>query len=189
MKARGRVAGPGEDDVARLVADQQRAHDARRRGGDVDDADAVGEVVDDPHLAVGARRDRDRLHAHRHGKPRARAAACADVEDLELSVGVFTANSVVPFGDSASGRTWPLSNVTKEVSGGRGATGRDQARGEQRGPVSGDARTMRSLRIRARQRLRLVRSRSDPCAVGAIRPPFEAAPPSSGRIAAARLLT
>ena len=31
------AAGPGEDDVARLVADQQGAHDARRVGRDVDD--------------------------------------------------------------------------------------------------------------------------------------------------------
>ena len=60
------AAGAGEDDVARLVADEQRAHDARRVAGDVDDADAVGEVVDDPHLAGAARRDRDRLEADRH---------------------------------------------------------------------------------------------------------------------------
>ena len=42
---------PGEDDVARLVADQQRARHARAAGhAHVDDAHAVGEVVDDPDL-------------------------------------------------------------------------------------------------------------------------------------------
>ena len=76
----------GEDDVARLVADQQRAHDARRIGGDVDDADAVGQMVDDPHLAVGARRDRHRLEAHGHG-PDVGQAAGRDAEDLQAIIG------------------------------------------------------------------------------------------------------
>jgi hypothetical protein len=39
---------------------------SRRHGADVDDADAVGEMIDDPHLRVGARGDRHRLESHRH---------------------------------------------------------------------------------------------------------------------------
>jgi len=54
-----KIRRPGEDDVARLVADQERAHDARRRRADVDDAHAVGQMIDDPHLGVRARRDGD----------------------------------------------------------------------------------------------------------------------------------
>ena len=81
MKARV-PPGPGEDDVARLVADQQRAHDARRRRADVDDADAVGEMVDHPHLGVGARRDRHRLEPDRH-RADVRQPAAVDGEDLE----------------------------------------------------------------------------------------------------------
>ena len=56
-------AGPGEDDVARLVTDEQRPHD----GGlppiraEPDHAHAVGQVVDHPHLVVAPRGDRDGL--------------------------------------------------------------------------------------------------------------------------------
>ena len=66
------AARAGEHDVARLVADEQRARDvARARRSSVDDADAVGEVVDDPDLAFVARRDRDRLEADRRPSRRA----------------------------------------------------------------------------------------------------------------------
>ena len=80
------VGRTGEDDVARLVADQQRAHDARRCRRDVDDADAVGEVIDHPHLVVGARRHRDRLEADRH-RVEVRQPAGGDGEDLQPVVG------------------------------------------------------------------------------------------------------
>ena len=54
-------------DVARLVAGEEGARDPRRGSRHVDDADRVGEVIDDPHLGGAPRGDRDRLHADRHG--------------------------------------------------------------------------------------------------------------------------
>ena len=106
------ASGAGEDDVARLVADQERAHDARRVGRDVDDADAVGQVVHHPDLAVGARRDRHGLEPDRHraGVRRDRPAPTSKISSR--ASGVLTAKSRLPSGDSASGRTWPLSKVT-----------------------------------------------------------------------------
>ena len=83
MKARV-LSRPGEDDVARLVADEQRAHDvaAVPALGHLDDADAVGEVVDDPDLVVVARRDGDRLEADRDRGAMLQAVA-HDAKDLE----------------------------------------------------------------------------------------------------------
>ncbi len=75
-----------EDDVARLVADQQRARHARRRRREVDDAHAVGEVVHHPDLVVGAGRHGDGLHADRD-RGRVDEAAARHVEDLERVVG------------------------------------------------------------------------------------------------------
>ncbi len=48
-----------EDDVARLVADEQGAHHVAAVPAliQLDHADAVGEMVDDPDLVVIARRD------------------------------------------------------------------------------------------------------------------------------------
>jgi hypothetical protein len=57
-----------EHDVARLVADEQRPHDARRGRPDVDDAHAVGEVVHHPHLGVRSSGDRHQLEPDRHGR-------------------------------------------------------------------------------------------------------------------------
>ena len=54
-----------EEVPVRLVADEQRAHDSWR-ARDVDDADAVGQVVDDPGL-VAAHGDRDDVALARHG--------------------------------------------------------------------------------------------------------------------------
>jgi antitoxin (DNA-binding transcriptional repressor) of toxin-antitoxin stability system len=62
------AAGAREHDVARLVAHEQRARDARGGRGQIDDAHAVGEVVHHPGFAVAARRDRNRLHPDRHGR-------------------------------------------------------------------------------------------------------------------------
>ena len=70
------------------AARRRREASARTRGGlepDVDDAHAVGQVVDDPDLRVGPRGHRDRLHAHRH-RSDVRQASGRDVEDLEPSV-------------------------------------------------------------------------------------------------------
>jgi len=60
---------PAEDDVARLISHQQGAHDAAAvlALGQLHDADAVGEVVDNPDLVVIARRDGHRLEADRNG--------------------------------------------------------------------------------------------------------------------------
>ncbi len=82
------LARAGEHDVARLVADQQGAHHppARTAVVDVDDADAVREVVDDPDLVVGPRRDRDRLQPDRHRGAMPQPMS-AHGEDLESVVG------------------------------------------------------------------------------------------------------
>ena len=60
-------ARTGEDQVARLVADQQRADDARLGPAQVDDAHAVGEVIHHPDLRGGPRGDRHRLEPDRDG--------------------------------------------------------------------------------------------------------------------------
>src|SRR5437763_35548 len=87
------AAGPREDDVARLVADQQRACDTRERDVgrvDLDDAHAVRQEVRDPRLgpagAVGARGDGHGLEADCHlgGE---REAAGGDRVDLQAVVG------------------------------------------------------------------------------------------------------
>src|SRR5436309_281277 len=87
------AAGPREDDVARLVADQQRACDTRERDVgrvDLDDAHAVRQEVRDPRVgpagAVGARGDRHGLEADCHlgGE---REAAGGDRVDLQAVVG------------------------------------------------------------------------------------------------------
>ena len=76
-----------EDDVARLVADEQRLRDARcGRGGpiELDNAHAVGEVIDDPHLGIRPRCDRDRLHPDRDRNEVGRGRGTGrHVEDLE----------------------------------------------------------------------------------------------------------
>jgi hypothetical protein len=81
---RAAAALAAEDDVARLVAHEQRPHDAQAR--DVDDRDAVGEVVHDPDLAARALGDRDRIDADLDGA-RVQQALGRDVEDLEPAVG------------------------------------------------------------------------------------------------------
>jgi hypothetical protein len=81
-----RAARAGEHDVARLVADQQGADDARRVARDVDDAHAVGEMVDDPDLASIAHGNRHWLEANRHRTdPLGRVTV--DAKDLERTVG------------------------------------------------------------------------------------------------------
>ena len=79
-------AGAGEHDVARLIADEQRARHLGNATGQINDADAVREMVDHPDLIVGPRGDRNRLHAHGH---RRRKGEPPDphVEDLERVVG------------------------------------------------------------------------------------------------------
>ena len=86
------MAAAREDDVARLVADPQRARDAGARHVrrvDLDDADAVGEVIHHPDLGlpgeVRARGDRHRLEADRDLR-RERKPACADRVDRQAIV-------------------------------------------------------------------------------------------------------
>src|SRR5262249_36928001 len=82
------VHRPGEDDVARLVADEERADHPRLAAAQVDDADAVREMVHDPDLGVRARRDGDRLEADRDGGAvRQVAGRRVDGEYLEAVVG------------------------------------------------------------------------------------------------------
>src|SRR6185369_8399853 len=78
---------PGEDDVARLVADEQGAHHASAvpYAVQLDNADAVGEMVDDPDLAVAARRDGHRLEADRDGGAMLQPMP-HDAKDLEAAV-------------------------------------------------------------------------------------------------------
>jgi hypothetical protein len=82
------LAGAGEDDVARLVADQQRAHDARalaEAGAEPDDRHRVREVVGDPDLGAGADRDRRRIEADRH-RAGVDEAVAVDAVDLQAVV-------------------------------------------------------------------------------------------------------
>jgi hypothetical protein len=79
-------AWPGEDDVARLVTDQQRANDARGLSRDVDHAHAVREQIDDPDLVVVARGDCDGIQTDRHGARGRQTAVRPDVEDLESAI-------------------------------------------------------------------------------------------------------
>ena len=55
--------GTGENDVARLVTDGKRPQHARR-SVETNDADRIGQVIDDPHLARIALGDRHRLESH-----------------------------------------------------------------------------------------------------------------------------
>src|SRR5262249_43920582 len=64
---------------------EQRPHHARRVGGDVDDADAVRQVVHDPDLGRGSCCHRDRLHAD-GDRGAVRQARGGHVEDLEAIV-------------------------------------------------------------------------------------------------------
>src|SRR5690606_28338356 len=77
----------GEDDVAGLVADEQGAYDTRGLARDVDDRDAVREVVDDPDLARAPHSDGDGLEADGHAAGGRERAGGADVEDLEVVLG------------------------------------------------------------------------------------------------------
>jgi hypothetical protein len=77
-------AARGEDDVGRLVADEERAR--HRAEIQVDDADRVREAVDHPRLAVGPRDDGDRLEADRDRLLGHEPAVPRDREDLEEGV-------------------------------------------------------------------------------------------------------
>ena len=86
----------GEDDVARLVAHEQRVDDARvRRVTDVDDAHRVREMVDDPDFTGPAHGHRDGLEPDldRADRPQARAV---DAKDLEPVVGRVRREEEVP---------------------------------------------------------------------------------------------
>ncbi len=81
------VRRPRENDVARLVTDEERPDDARPVPvADVDDAHRVGQVVDDPDFVVRVRGDGHGLEADFHGAERLEAAP-GDAEDFEAIVG------------------------------------------------------------------------------------------------------
>jgi hypothetical protein len=61
----GALGAACKDEVAGLVADEQRTHDTWGGGGDVHDAHAVRHMVYDPDLAVRPGDDGDRLESDR----------------------------------------------------------------------------------------------------------------------------
>ncbi len=71
-------------DVAGLVAHEQGA--GHRLLRDAHDADAVRQLVDDPHLVVRQRHERHRLEADGDGRHRLEDQRIAQVEDLEIRV-------------------------------------------------------------------------------------------------------
>jgi hypothetical protein len=97
------------------------------RGGSragVDDADAVREVADDPHLGVGPPRPR-RLEADRHGAGVGEAPVPAFTSKISSWLsGVLIANSRVWLGDSAMGRTRPSEGDERRAVGGEGGDAR-----------------------------------------------------------------
>ena len=89
----------GEDDVARLVAHQERALDLAGQVVavlvELDDAHAVREVVDHPDLMIVPGRHGDRLEAHRDGGG-VDERAVADAEDLQAVVRRVDGEQVLP---------------------------------------------------------------------------------------------
>ena len=62
------VIGTGKNDVARLIAHQERANHARGlESGDVDDTDAVGEVIDHPYFGGRTESYSDGFESDRDG--------------------------------------------------------------------------------------------------------------------------
>jgi hypothetical protein len=72
-----------EDDVRRFVADEDRAGDAHR--GEVDDADRVRDLVDDPRVTIRARAHRDGINADRD-RAAAHGEAADQVEHFKLTI-------------------------------------------------------------------------------------------------------
>jgi len=122
---RAATAGAREDDVARLVADEQRADHARRRRADVDDRDAVGEMVDDPHLVVRARCHRDGLEADGN-RAALRDPARADGEHLETIVRGVDGEETRPVGGEREGPHLAALELD-EGAGSRGERRREHA--------------------------------------------------------------
>jgi hypothetical protein len=86
---RARLTRSSENDVARLVADEERANDVRSFGeARVHDAHTVGKMVDDPDLAVDSFRDSQRLEAHgdRRGMHEAVILYSVDLQSVVRSV-------------------------------------------------------------------------------------------------------
>ncbi len=116
-----RPAGAGEDDVARLVADEEGVDDVRRAVGHVDDADAVRDGVDDPDIAVGRDGDGDRIHADGsravEGDP-----ARGHVEDVERAVGGVGDEEARPVGGERERAH--RAALERQLVAGRGRRGR-----------------------------------------------------------------
>ena len=73
-----------EDDIRRLVADEDRSRDAH--GGEVDHAHRIGDLVDDPCLGVRTHAHADGIDADGHGAA-AHGKPSDQVEHLELPIG------------------------------------------------------------------------------------------------------
>ena len=111
---RGRDERPalGEDDVARFIADEERARHERHPGFArpgtrqrlrVDDADRIREMVDDPGFGRIADCDGDRFQAHGDGGCVREGAGIADREDLEPVVGRVDGVEHAPVGRQRHG--------------------------------------------------------------------------------------
>ena len=74
-----------EEDIPGLVAHKESPNHLGRRGGDVDDTDAIGEVIGDPYDSIGRLGESTGFHADGdrgdYGE-----ALCVHGKDLELVV-------------------------------------------------------------------------------------------------------
>src|SRR5207247_1794085 len=130
------MAAAREDDVARLVAHGQRARDAGARHVrrvDLDDADAVGEVIHHPDLGlpgeVRARGDRHRLEADRDLR-RERKPARADRVDRQAIVRRVQREEAVAARRECEGPGMPALEVGERAAAGGSGGHEEQDGGE-----------------------------------------------------------
>ena len=107
------AARAGEDDVARLVADQQRADDARRGRRSTSTTLTLSERWLTTHTSPSVRAATATGSSPTGTEPVWVSPPASTSKISSRLSGVLTAKSRLPLGDSASGRTWPLSKVTK----------------------------------------------------------------------------
>ena len=81
------LVGARKDDVAWLIADEQGTGDVGLLPVEPDDADAIGEVVDDPGFLVRARCHGHRFQAHRHRNDVFKVTVMFDLIHFQLGIG------------------------------------------------------------------------------------------------------
>ena len=134
---------PGKDDVTRLVADEQGAHDApiAAVAAHGHDADAVGEVIDDPHLTIAPGGHRHRLQADGDGAF-VNEPAALDLEALQSVVRGVDGEEQLAIGREREGADLAALEGGERRRGlGRSARERrrgDRERAEQRAGVAGE---------------------------------------------------